>query len=271
MRSSSSASLFLWGLGSLASAACAKQCTYGDHPQIIAHTGEPVGREEMYNGVNLYISEPECKNPKVAVLYLTDVFGIQLRENKLLADSFARAGFLVVAPDMFDGEPAPLDFNEPGFNATEFTLKHGPNATDPILDKGVAYLKERMGVDKIAATGYCFGGRYAFRLLADGKEGVDAAFAAHPSLLEDSEIEAITRPVSVAAAENDTTMSPDRRFQIETLLQETNQPYQLTLYSGTNHGFGVRANVSDPQQKFGKESAFYQAVRWFDAWAGGAL
>lgn len=37
--------------------------------------------------VNLYISEPECKDPKVAVLYLTDVFGIQLTENKLLVPS----------------------------------------------------------------------------------------------------------------------------------------------------------------------------------------
>jgi dienelactone hydrolase len=115
-----------------------------------------------------------------------------------LADSFARAGFLVVAPDMFDGNPAPMDFNTPGFNATEFTLLHGPSATDPILAKAVAYL-QTTGVEKIATTGYCYGGRYAFRMLAAGK-GVDAGFAAHPSLLEDSEINAITRPISVAAA-----------------------------------------------------------------------
>jgi dienelactone hydrolase len=98
---------------------------------------------------------------------------------------------------MFNGTPAPLDFNTPGFNATEFTLKHGPNATDPILATAVSYLKTT-GVEKIAATGYCYGGRYTFRVLAAG--GVDAGFAAHPSLLEDPEILAITGPVSVAAA-----------------------------------------------------------------------
>jgi len=262
-------SLVLWSVGSLASGACAKQCTYGDEPQIIAHTGTPVGRTKWYKGVNLYISEPSCQQPKVGVLYLTDVFGIQLAQNVLLADSFARAGFLVVAPDMFNGTPAPLDFDTPGFNATDFTLKHGPDVIDPILAVGVEYLKST-GVDKIATTGYCYGGRYAFRLLAAGK-GVDAGFAAHPSLLEDSEIQAITRPVSVAAAENDTMLLPARRSQVEALLLNTKQPYQLDLYSGTNHGFGVRANVSNPQEKFGKETAFYQAVRWFDAWAGGAL
>ncbi|KAL2181140.1 dienelactone hydrolase family-domain-containing protein [Thermothelomyces heterothallicus CBS 202.75] len=268
MRSSLSALLY-WSVVPLIPVASAEECSYGGLPQIIAHTGEPVGREEKYNGVNLYISEPSCENPKVGVLYLTDVFGIQLLENKLLADSFARAGFLVVAPDLFDGEPAPADFGTPGFNITDFILQHGPNATDPIVDVGLAYLGET-GVDKIAATGYCFGGRYAFRLLAAGK-GVDAGFAAHPSLLEDREITAITNPISVAAAESDTTMSPERRSQIEALLADTKKPYQVNLYSGTSHGFGVRANVSDPQQKFGKESAFWQAVRWFEAWAGGAL
>lgn len=104
---------------------------------------------------------------------------------------------MVVAPDMFNGTPAPLDFDTPGFNATEFTLKHGPNATDPILATAVAYLKTT-GVEKIAATGYCYGGRYTFRVLAAG--GVDVGFAAHPSLLEDPEILAITGPISVAAA-----------------------------------------------------------------------
>lgn len=62
-------------------------------------------------------------------------------------------------------------------------------------------------------------------------------------------------------------MAPDRRLQIQALLQKTGLAYSFALYSGTSHGFGVRANVSDPQQKFGKETAFWQAVRWFETWA----
>ena len=63
-------------------------------------------------------------------------------------------------------------------------------------------------------------------------------------------------------------MSPARRSEVEGLLAgSTTQPYQVNLYGGTAHGFGTRANISDPEQKFGKEAAFYQAVRWFNAWA----
>ena len=68
-------------------------------------------------------------------------------------------------------------------------------------------------------------------------------------------------------AEVDDMMPPERRHEIQALLQKTRQAYSVSLYSGTDHGFGVRANVSDPQQKFGKEEAFFQAVRWFDTWA----
>jgi dienelactone hydrolase len=97
-----------------------------------------------------------------------------------------------VAPDLSDNDPAPAYLATPGFNATAWTLLHSPSAVDPILAKAVAYLNSR-GIEKIATAGYCYGGRYAFRLLAAGK-GVDAGFAAHPSLLENS-----VRPVPFCA------------------------------------------------------------------------
>jgi len=69
-------------------------------------------------------------------------------------------------------------------------------------------------------------------------------------------------------AEIDTMMPPARRLEIEGLLaNNVTQPYQVNLYGGAAHGFGVRGDVSDPEQKFAKEAAFYQAVRWFSAWA----
>ena len=67
--------------------------------------------------------------------------------------------------------------------------------------------------------------------------------------------------------ENDTFMPPAVRAQLEGLLQNSTQGYQVDLYSGTQHGFGVRVNISNPWEKFGKETAFYQALRWFDTWA----
>jgi dienelactone hydrolase len=68
-------------------------------------------------------------------------------------------------------------------------------------------------------------------------------------------------------AEFDSLLNATQRSEIEALLGKTPQPFQVNLYSGTQHGFGVRANVSDPEQKFAKEAAFWQAVLWFGAWS----
>ncbi|KAK1768029.1 alpha/beta-hydrolase [Phialemonium atrogriseum] len=254
--------LLLWGVGSGSARAKAQDACVD--ASMVAHEGAPVGTEEIVDGVTLYITKPEGE-PKAAVLYLTDVFGIQLVQNKLLADSFARAGYLTVAPDLFNGTPAKADINISNLAAATFLAAHDASDTDAIVAKAVAYLRDTAGAKRVAATGYCFGGRFAFRVAAEGK-GADAAFAAHPANLEDGEITAVKGPASVAAAETDSMMSPERRGEIEALLLKAGVPYQFALYSGTSHGFGVRANISDPQQKFGKESAFLQAVRWFDTW-----
>lgn len=243
---------------------------------IIAHNGTSIGKEVVHQGITLYVTGPthgkhdrrksgKTAKSDVAVLYLTDVFGIQLLENRLLADSFARAGYLTVAPDFFNGTPAPLDLNNPNFNTTAFLAAHGPSVADPITATAVDYIRNVLGIKRIAATGYCYGGRYSMRLAGSGAAG--AAFAAHPSAWEDGEVTAIQGPLSIAAAETDSMMLPARRASLEGLLMNSTQGTQLTLYSGTSHGFGVRANVSDPWQKFGKEEAFLQAVRWFDKWA----
>jgi dienelactone hydrolase len=120
--------------------------------------------------------------------------------NNSLVDSFARAGYLVVAPDYFEGEPAPAD---PGLqkqlNFTGWLSRHGDARVDPIIQNTITYMREKLGIKYIGATGYCFGGRYVARYLAKGK-GVDAGFMAHPSLMKPAEIEAMVGPVSIGAA-----------------------------------------------------------------------
>ncbi|KAK4175511.1 protein AIM2 [Triangularia setosa] len=249
------------------------------HPidaSILAHTGQPVGKEiKIGSNLTVYISAPSPKNPRAksragtAILLLTDVFGLDLVQNKLLVDSFARAGYLTVAPDLFDGSPAPEDINtpsNPNFNVGEFLARHTPQVTDPIISSAVTYLRSSLNTSRIAAAGYCFGGRYVFRAINPSSVlgGADVAFAAHPSLLTDAEISGIVGPVAVAAADADSMLTPAQRANLEGLLLAKAQPYQVTTYGQTPHGFAVRANYSVPSQRLGKEEAFLQAVRWFD-------
>lgn len=100
------------------------------------------------------------------------------------------------------------------------------------------------------------------------KDGIDVGYVAHPSFVDEDELAAITGPFAISAAETDSIFPAEKRHRSEVILLETKQPYQINLYSGTSHGFAVRADLKDKQQKYGKEQAFLQAVAWFDQYLG---
>jgi dienelactone hydrolase len=64
--------------------------------------------------------------------------------------------------------------------------------------------------------------------------------------------------------ETDQIFSEPKRHESEQILKDGKKTYQINLFSGTTHGFGVRGDIKDPVVKFAKEQAFIQAVQWFD-------
>ena len=118
-----------------------------------------------------------------------------------LADSMARSGYFVVMPDLFHGDPIPTSAFDPGanFDIMGWLSKHPMEGVDTICEAAIKAMKSDLGVKKIGAVGYCFGGKYVIRFLAEGK-GLDAGFVAHPSLVKPEELEAIKGPLSIAAA-----------------------------------------------------------------------
>ena len=215
----------------------------------------------------------------------------------MCADQYAANGYYTLIPDLFNGDAVPLNRKE-GFDLMAWLTKgtggHNPHpyeAVDVIVEKSIAYLKGA-GFTKIGAVGYCFvsfpsplpppsslpspyfqmqntdrfytqGAKYVVRFMPAGK-GIQAGFVAHPSFVEESELAAITGPLSIAAAETDQIFTREKRHQSEEILIKTKQPYQINLFGGVAHGFSVRCDLSVKVQKFAKEKAFLQAVGWFD-------
>ncbi|KAK8085831.1 hypothetical protein PG997_007102 [Apiospora hydei] len=183
-----------------------------------------------------------------AILYLPDVISIW-QNSKLMADQFAANGYLTLIIDLFNGDA--LSLNRSGdFDFMSWLTKgstgdnpHTTEAVDPIVVEAIKYLKQEKGVKKIGAVGYCFGAKYVARHYPD-----------------------ITGPLSIAAAETDEIFPAEKRHRSEEILKEGGRPYQINLYSQTEHGFTVRCDVSKKEQKFAKEQAFLQAVTWFNHW-----
>lgn len=230
--------------------------------------GTPTGQHARIDGkIDVYVATPPEGKAKTGcgILYIPDVLGIW-QNSRLIADQFARRGYTTVVLDVFNGDPVKLE-RPAGFDIMAWLARgsdgdnpHTAAYVDPIVEAGIKYVKQ-LGVDKLGAVGYCFGAKYVVRHY---KSGIAAGYVAHPSFVEEDELAAIEGPLSISAAETDTIFSREKRHRSEEILKDTKQPYQIALYSGTEHGFAVRGDVGVKAQRFAKEQAFEQAVAWFD-------
>ncbi|GJC98385.1 dienelactone hydrolase [Colletotrichum higginsianum] len=121
--------------------------------------------------------------------------GLKSVNNQLQADKFASEGFVVVMPDLFNGDPAPnsstIESSEDNssfldtfkmkivetaksFQIDMWLARHTEEKVLPILYKVIEGAKEKFddavkNGDGIYAVGYCIGGRYILHLGSDKK------------------------------------------------------------------------------------------------------
>lgn len=188
--------------------------------------------------------------------------------------------------DLFKGDPVPADaLSDPNsmFNMTAWRERHPQAAVEAIIESAINTIRTDYNATRVGSVGYCFGksmlrhlqraltesvqgGKYVARFLAEGK-GLDAGFTAHPSAVLAEEWGGIVKPISIAFGELDESNTADNRTTIETIFIANNKTYQTSLYADAEHGFAVRTNLTDKKKAFAQESAYFQAVRWLDAWA----
>ncbi|KAF2675729.1 alpha/beta-hydrolase [Lentithecium fluviatile CBS 122367] len=236
----------------------------------VINSGEAAGQIKNVNGVQVYHSYPPHRNydhnSTKAVLFVTDFYGIASLNNKLVADSIARAGYPVIMPDLFNGDPVSTALAEgPALDLAAWRARHPTFAIDRIIESTITYIRNGLSASKLGAVGYCLGGKHVPRAMAAGG-GIDVGFIAHPANLTAEEIRAIAGPISIAAGELDALFNSTGRRAAEDILTARNATYQTNLYSGAPHGFAVRANLNISRQRFAKEASFLQAVTWFDNW-----
>ncbi|MCJ1228293.1 hypothetical protein MMC12_004954 [Toensbergia leucococca] len=236
-------------------------CTVG-----VKHEGAASGEIKTFDDYECYVAIPKDTNTTKAILLLTDVIGHKAINAQLVADQFAANGYFTVMPDIFHGDPIPLNRdppNGPPFDINRWRSEHTAETIDPIITSVLNALRTQTTphIAHIGGAGYCFGAKYVCRNLKPGL--LDAGYVAHPSFVSDEELEAIKGPLSIAAAETDGIFPVEKRHFTEGVLKGLGSPYQITLYGGVSHGFAMRGDVGVRVQRFAKEAAFLQAVGWF--------
>ncbi|KAI0699128.1 dienelactone hydrolase endo-1-3,1,4-beta-D-glucanase [Cytidiella melzeri] len=263
------------------------QCTQG-----FVLDGEPQGTI-MVDGAYFHAAPPtettDTTSPSRAVVLLTDIFGLPLKNSKLIADALSKQlGCDVWVPDVFAGHPPvaeaelePLMPQRPGekmtwTNRLRFVLLALPRifrfiavrpaVVDPRVVAFTKKLREEKKYAKIGAVGYCFGGSICIRT---GSLGIfDSLVIAHPGGCTLDQIKAINIPSAWVMAEEDMAFSKELRHQAEaSFAARKDKPeyvdYEFKDYKGTVHGFAARPNLSIPGVAEAFKGSVEQTVAWF--------
>lgn len=189
------------------------------------HHGTPKGTIKDLYGVKTYVTlppnDPDAK-PTSTIIFYCDAFGLNLVNNKLLADQYAAdTGCQVLAPDLFPTGPASIGT----MTAMNNLLRPVPSTLsyiNPLTYLGKAYALVRVAgavvpfmyynnpvkafpeclryardvraamppEGKLGVAGFCWGGYQVTKLACEpvseggDKALVDAVFTAHPSALK---------------------------------------------------------------------------------------
>ncbi|KAF9236488.1 dienelactone hydrolase endo-1-3,1,4-beta-D-glucanase [Melanogaster broomeanus] len=253
--------------------------------------GTPTGAINKVNGVDAYfVSGAPSDAPKgIAVVLLTDAFGLPLVNSKLIADKIAKdLACDVWVPDLFDGQPflkvgsmtASLLPDRAGawplwdklrlifrmLLSIQTIYRSRASVVDPRTAEFIKTIREKNNYSKLGGVGYCFGAGVAVRLVPF--KLLNSLVLAHPSSLSQVEIAAIDVPTSWACAEDDMSFKPAIRLKAEAIFaerkdKETFVPYEFVDYKGTAHGFAARPNLAYEDVKAGFEGSLAQTVGWF--------
>ncbi|KAG6840737.1 hypothetical protein C0991_004755 [Blastosporella zonata] len=255
--------------------------------------GDPTGAFSIQGAYLAPAPGPTTSYSGRAVVFLTDGFGLPLKNSKILADKFAaELQCDVWVPDYFQGRPLVdvdsmllpdragvrmsiaqwLKFILAAIPKIPAFISNRPSVVDGRLSKAstkpfIAAIMEEKKYQKLGAVGYCFGGSTAIRL--GSTDLVQSVVICHPGGFTVAQAKAIKVPASWACAEDDLFFSHPSRLQTEALFAErkgtdTFLEFEFRDYEGTAHGFAARPNLGLPQVKEAHEKAFRQAVDWFE-------
>lgn len=182
-----------------------------------------------------------------------------------VANRFAAAGFVALAPDLYHGKQA----NSPDeAGKLMMSLEIDRAATE--IEGTARFLQAQPGITPgaVGTIGFCMGG--ALSLYAASRQSDIGAcvvfYGIHPNVKPD--LTALRAPVLGIFAEGDSMVTPDVVAGLDRALTDAGKRHEFHTYPGTQHAFfnDTRPNVYD---EGAAKDAWDRTLRFFRTELGG--
>lgn len=152
-----------------------------------------------------------------------------------------------------------------------FSIRNKPEKRYPGIRKFMDDLRCNEAANlKVGVVGFCWGAYGITHLAhgevaANGKTIIDAAFTAHPSEIEVSrDIEPVKLPYSMAIGDVDFALPLKEVHKAAEILDaKKDVDTEVVIILNAKHGFAVRGNPDNEEEKDMADQAEDQLVRWF--------
>jgi carboxymethylenebutenolidase len=205
-----------------------------------------------------YLAQPADGQAHPGVVVIQEWWGL-VPHIKDVAERFARAGFVALAPDLYHGQAA----DEPD-EARKLAMALDANRAVQEIAAAARYLKKLQNVapQKVGVVGWCMGGGLSLSTAAHHADLIGAAVAFYGRPLTASDTAKLQVPVLGLYAEHDHGIPVEAVHAFEAEMQQQNVPHEVHLYPGTSHAF---FNDTRPQiyQAAAAQDAWQKTLAWF--------
>ncbi|MEO8736821.1 MAG: dienelactone hydrolase family protein [Edaphobacter sp.] len=192
--------------------------------------------------LSAYVARPEGA-PIGALVLIQEIFGVNAHIRGV-ADSYARDGFLVVAPALFDRIERGVELKYEGEDSKKaYLLMQKLNPDTALKDISAAYELARGAGKGIGVLGFCFGGMMSWLTATRGetlKMQPSCCVGYYPGGIGKYAKEEPSCPVLLHFGGADTHIGQD---QIEAV-RSAHPEVEIFIYESAEHGFNCDARSS---------------------------
>jgi carboxymethylenebutenolidase len=203
------------------------------------------GGQQAGTGVPGILLQAKGVHPRPGIVLLQEIFGLNA-SMRAIADGFYQRGYDVFAPDLYWRQEPGVQLDPVADRPRAESLMKGLNEAEALDDVAAAVRllrKLETSSDKVAAVGYCLGGRLAYLCAADNL--VDAAVSYYGTGIHRSlELgRKITIPFLMHIAERDHLCDARAQKELSDAFADRNN-FSLESHAGVGHAF---ARPGSPQ------------------------